>query len=121
MHETTHPNSAKGIAYVRLLTSEDDLPNLFDQLAIVVGGPSKTTNLDSDPHSRKLDLRTPGNQSTRLLLKVSTPKNEQEEKWLEKRGAGLYEIGIRGLETKEDIWTPFAKLVWITSETQEGL
>ncbi|KAK7688839.1 hypothetical protein QCA50_007528 [Cerrena zonata] len=116
LHEVTHPNNASGIAYVRLLTSQEDLPNLFEQFAIVTGVSSETTNLDSDTGSRTLHLRSPGSNKTPVLLKVSTPKDEQEQKWLENRGAGLYEVGIHGIENKE-VWTPFGKLVGITSET----
>lgn len=52
-------------------------------------------------------------------MKVSTPKSKEEESWLEKRGVGIYEVGIRGLESKAETWTPFGKLVWVVGETPE--
>ncbi|CAL1703227.1 unnamed protein product [Somion occarium] len=113
--EITHSNHAIGIDYVRLLTSREDLPALFDQFAIVTGSPSTTTNLDSNPDSRVLHLHSPTSDSSSqrvIELRISTPTGDGEISWLQTRGAGIYELGIRG-EGSQESFTPFVKLVWV--------
>ncbi|KAI0373174.1 hypothetical protein BV20DRAFT_962969 [Pilatotrama ljubarskyi] len=89
-----HPNTAQGIAHVKLLAATNELDAYAKQLTTVLGVPPVESTpakvvweLEQQPSHRDT-ARTP----TRLIL--SEPNDEEEEEHLRTRDAGMYELGV---------------------------
>jgi len=89
--DVTHPNTSQGVAYVKILASPSDFEKASNQISSVIGTHPKQT-----PTEATWLLQSPNSRSNRsVALKLSLPARTEEKPWLDERGIGIYEAGIR--------------------------
>ncbi|KIJ17034.1 hypothetical protein PAXINDRAFT_130525 [Paxillus involutus ATCC 200175] len=111
-----HPSGVHGVAHVRLLAGPESLGGLSAQLASVVGDPPQANTMRTEYIWK---LKTPSGVSgaRKPLLILSTPKNDDEEAYLDARGPGIFEIAFSVGQggTEKESKTPYGRIVWLKS------
>ncbi|KAF7441186.1 hypothetical protein PC9H_001535 [Pleurotus ostreatus] len=109
---TAHPNTARGVAYIVLLVSSDNLALLSRQVTTIIGAPA---NHVDDELSWSLETI----RSTRPAghLRLRSPKTEEEQSFLDSNidaNVGIYEVGIwvDAGKSKEPASLPHTRIVW---------
>lgn len=109
--DITHPNTSVGIGFIHVLAPKEQLDALSKQLTVVLGIHPDGSLEDFEV---RWTLQSPGHNAGRSTsLKLRLPQTDEEKTWLEKRGAGVYEVAIRVEHEVHAIinQTPHAKLV----------
>jgi 4-hydroxyphenylpyruvate dioxygenase-like putative hemolysin len=90
-----HPNEATGIAYIRALAAELDLPALAQEISTVFGSePTRTGSTEI-----AWAFQTPKQEYI-----LSSPQTEEEEEFYASRGANLYEVAFHtNIKIKGDV------------------
>lgn len=109
-----HPCGALGIAHVKLLTHPHSFRQLSSQLASVLGyGPTSSSDIEA-----AWNLQVPAKAAAfalpgpRLILKST--ENDNEERYVDEKGAGIYEVGFWVDTSKGDtISSPYGRIVWV--------
>ncbi|KAF8898237.1 hypothetical protein CPB84DRAFT_1747911 [Gymnopilus junonius] len=123
---TTHPSSALGIAYVRVLVNTSSFAQVSKQLISVVG--KKPTSISESPSPKKavwdLDTVNLDVKKKRSQLVLSTPDGEEEEAFVKSAGIeagagkGIYEVAffVKSDRVPRSRATPYGKISWVKSE-----
>ncbi|KAF4604263.1 hypothetical protein EYR40_001444 [Pleurotus pulmonarius] len=109
---TAHPNTAKGVAYIVLLVSNDDLTLLSRQVTTIIGAPANHVDDELSWSLETIRSAGPGGQ-----LRLRSPKTEEEHSFLDSNidaNVGIYEVGIwvDGGKSKEPVSLPHTRIVW---------
>ncbi len=109
---TAHPNTAKGVAYIVLLVSNDDLTLLSRQVTTIIGAPANHVDDELSWSLETIRSAGPGGQ-----LRLRSPKTEEEHSFLDSNidaNVGIYEVGIWVDEgkSKESVSLPHTRIVW---------
>ncbi|KAF8162765.1 glyoxalase-like domain-containing protein [Crassisporium funariophilum] len=109
---TQHPSTARGIAYIRVLSDSASFSRVLKQLNSVIGHePVSSTQNES---SWLLDTVHETKKKPRLIL--STAGNDDETAFLDKSAQGFYEVGFyvdEGGKSGSQS-TPYGRIVWVT-------
>ena len=120
---TQHENTARGVAYVKLLVLPESLATVTKQLTSVLGvSPYSSTahevawNLDLQPSRITLPSVNP-------VLRVRAAESDEEKEYLRTHGAGIYEVGFAVSDPgqKRGKKTPFGKIVWVKADAEPNL
>jgi hypothetical protein len=119
---TVHPNAAQGIAHLRVLAPPRMFTSVSAELTAILGeAPIKGP---AGSHVWLLDLLPGGITTTpkdlklhpRVLLCEPDASKEDEVRFVESHGAGLYEVGVQVDEDsgkRGSSETPFGRVAWI--------
>ena len=105
-----HPSTARGIAYIRILTSPQSFDKVASDLTAVIGDPPATSSPEET--TWKLDTGHPQENLPSLIL--SSPTSAEEEDFVTQGGTGIHEVafhvgnGKNGTEK-----TPYGKIRWV--------
>ncbi|KAI0792704.1 glyoxalase-like domain-containing protein [Abortiporus biennis] len=109
--DITHPNTAVGIAFVRILTSHDQFDGLRRQYGTILHASSTSSE------EVEFSLKTPAVDSTAApSLFLRPPQSESEKEWLKTRGAGLYEVGVKVQDSSRvaETSTPYGRIITLS-------
>ncbi|TBU26061.1 glyoxalase-like domain-containing protein [Dichomitus squalens] len=111
----THPNTAQGIAYFKILVPQGELDGTVHQLTSVLGSAPRTSTSseiawDLDPQPSRVTLVS---APTQLILRAA--QDEEELAYVRARGASVYEVGFFVLESKDELvgGTPYGRVAWV--------
>jgi len=107
----THPNNTIGIAHIRVLTLEQDLPDVIRRIMTVLGSPPSRSS--GGEAAWTLHAQNPAGTEPQLILNL--PRNDEEHEYVLIRGRGLYEIGFRVNDDEGGVFSPhgYGKVVLI--------
>ena len=115
-----HPNTAQGIAHLRVLAPRSTFTAVSAELTAISG--EAPIEGPAGGHLWLLDL-LPGDMTpkdlklhSRLLLCEPDASDEVEVRFVESHGAGLFEVGVRVDEDggkRGFSVTPFGRVAWI--------
>ncbi|KAF7298419.1 Zn(2)-C6 fungal-type domain-containing protein [Mycena kentingensis (nom. inval.)] len=108
---TTHPSGARGVAFIRIVVSSQELPLLVEQLTAILDAPpfAHGPNLAQWHLSTLNGLRSP-------TLSIAVPGDELEEQFLQDNAVpGIYEVGFWVGESGKtgSVSSPFGRIVWV--------
>ncbi|KAI0823894.1 glyoxalase-like domain-containing protein [Trametes gibbosa] len=121
MSNSEHANTAAGIAHVKLLVASEQLQTCAKQLTSVLGvSPRESTAARIVWELERQPLHTDAAGGTPILI-LSAPTNKEEEKHIQVRGVGIYEVGIvvTGAPKPGVVHTPYGRVVWVRA--RDGL
>jgi len=108
-----HPCGARGVAHIRIITSEGDFSRTCDELSAALGAlPFERATGEARWHLSTLN----GVRSPTLVLATPRPADQDEVQFVAgNRGPGIYEIGFWVGEGGEEgcVMSPFGKIVWV--------
>ncbi|KAG9225862.1 hypothetical protein CCMSSC00406_0008390 [Pleurotus cornucopiae] len=109
---TAHPNAAKGVAYIVLLVSSDNLALLSRQVTTIIGAPANHVDDELSWSLETIRSTRPAGQ-----LRLRSPKTEEEQSFLDSNidaNVGIYEVGIwvDAGKSKEPVSLPHTRIVW---------
>ncbi|KAI9059784.1 hypothetical protein FKP32DRAFT_1579320 [Trametes sanguinea] len=113
---TEHANTAQRVAYVKLLAPPDDIAAYAKELTSVLG----VSPVDSSASQVvwELELQPSHDAAHRTpTLVLSAAGDENEERYVRERGAGIYELGVAVTDAERGgvKHTPFGRIVWEVS------
>ncbi|KDQ34032.1 hypothetical protein PLEOSDRAFT_1031971 [Pleurotus ostreatus PC15] len=109
---TAHPNTARGVAYIVLLVSSDNLALLSRQVTTIIGAPANHVDDELSWSLETIRSTRPAGQ-----LRLRSPKTEEEQSFLDSNidaNVGIYEVGIwvDAGKSKEPASLPHTRIVW---------
>lgn len=109
---TAHPNAAKGVAYIVLLVSSDNLALLSRQVTTIIGAPANHVDDELSWSLETIRSTRPAGQ-----LRLRSPETEEEQSFLDSNidaNVGIYEVGIwvDAGKSKEPVSLPHTRIVW---------
>ncbi|KAH9890539.1 glyoxalase-like domain-containing protein [Cubamyces lactineus] len=124
---TSHANTARGIAHVKLLVLSSQLAAYTKQLTTVLGVPPRDSAATgaSASSSREVvwELERQPEQSVETrtapaLLIMKAAEDDEEREYVRTRGAGIYELGIVVADSGKEgmVRTPYGQAVFRSSQ-----
>lgn len=108
-----HPSGVLGIAYIRILVEDSDLPDIKANMTSVVGrSPVSNTSRRA---TWVLDTPRTDVAGGKPRLIISVPETADERWTLRERGEGIYEVAflVRSGMKAGQAWTPYGKIIWL--------
>ncbi|KIK60215.1 hypothetical protein GYMLUDRAFT_85528 [Collybiopsis luxurians FD-317 M1] len=109
-----HPNTAVGFSHIHVLSREEDIVKIAQEITHTVGHEPKTTEM----MTFSWPIQTDADFDSRLIL--SAPSNSEEREFLDERNhaAAIYEIGFRVKDEQKQgvVMTPHARIVFVLDQ-----
>jgi hypothetical protein len=115
---TDHPNGALSIAHLRVLAPPNVFAGVAAELAAIVGEPPIEVSASELVWLLDLPDKVAPKWHPQLILCEPDVEDEDELRFAQTHGAGLFEIGVRVDESRgRRGWsdTPFGRLAWIAA------
>ncbi|EIM82444.1 uncharacterized protein STEHIDRAFT_149511 [Stereum hirsutum FP-91666 SS1] len=114
---TTHPNTAQSVAYLRLLSPVASFKTLSQELTAILGSPPTTTTPSEVTWQLHHPLKSFATSTSgpQLILTAAKDEDEAEQEFVRTHGPGLYEVAFRVADGKQRaIETPYGRIAWVS-------
>ena len=118
-----HPNTTRGIAYLRVLASKDAFEEKAKEIQAALGIPPVAGGVADGKLERAWVLESPHEgeaanarlEGSRLILASAKPDDPEEVKFVEENGTGIFEVGftVEAGGGNEKTHTPYARIAWV--------
>ena len=118
-----HPNTTRGIAYLRVLASKDAFEEKAKEIQAALGIPPVAAGVTDGKLERAWALESPNEgeaanarlEGSRLILASAKPDDPEEVKFVEENGTGIFEVGfaVEAGGGDERTRTPYARIAWV--------
>jgi len=115
---TDHPNGAQNIAHLRVLAPPNVFAGVATELTAIVGEPPIEVSAGELIWLLDLPGKVARKWHSQLILCEPDVEDEDELRFVQTHGAGLFEIGVHVDESRgKRGWsdTPFGRVAWITA------